>query len=118
MTEPVQIAGVINATINTPDLPEGNVDVGPLEFLGSPGEIPASASAESMTGVINAELNKLFDEPVQIAGVINARANIAASASGGPVGGQFRDSNEEDPENPQMLDIGDLAGEIDCALNL
>ena len=92
---------------------KGSVEVGELVPVGPPGEIPASASAESMTGVINAELNKLFDEPVQIAGVINARANIAASASGGPVGGQFRDSNEEDPEN-EMLQVGDLTGEIDA----
>ena len=108
-TEPIALAGVINATVNTPDLPEGRVEVGPLEVVGPPGEqSPTPApTAELIPGIINAELNKLFDEPVQIAGVVNA------GAAGG-VGGTraLRDADDEDPENPQ-LDIGDLEGEID-----
>ena len=113
-TEPIALAGIINATVHTPDLPEGRVEVGPLEVVGPPGETPTPApTAELIPGIINAELNKLFDEPVQIAGVVNARTNIAASGGGGPVGGQFRSNDtDEDPENPQ-LDIGDLEGEID-----
>ena len=111
--QPIILPGIINATVNQPPLREGSVEVGELVPVGPPGEIPTPASAaEPIAGVINAELNRLFEEPVQIAGVVNARTNIAASASGGPVGGQFRDSNEEDPEN-EMLDIGDLTGEID-----
>ena len=106
-TEPIALAGVINATVHTPDLPVGRVEVGPLEVVGPPGETPTPApTAELIPGIINAELNKLFDEPVQIAGVVNARTNIAAS------GGRQRDTDEEDPEN-EMLPIGDLEGEID-----
>ena len=106
-TEPIALAGIINATVHTPDLPEGRVEVGPLEVVGPPGETPTPApTAELIPGIINAELNKLFDEPVQIAGVVNARTNIAAS------GGRQRDTDEEDPEN-EMLPIGDLEGEID-----
>ena len=111
--QPIVLPGIINTTVNQPPLREGSVEVGELVPVGPPGEIPTPASAEPIAGVINAELNKLFTEPVQIAGVVNARANIAASASGGPVGGQFRDSNEEDPEN-EMLQVGDLTGEIDA----
>ena len=33
-TEPIALAAVINATVNTPDLPEGRVEVGPLEVVG------------------------------------------------------------------------------------
>ena len=114
-TEPIALAGVINATVHTPDLPEGRVEVGDLEVIGQPDDTPtpATPTPSALQGVINAELNKLFDEPVQIPGVVNARANIAASGGGGPVGGQFRSNDtDEDPENPQ-LDIGDLEGEID-----
>ena len=109
-TEPIALAGVINATVNIPDLPEGFVDVGEIEVIGPPDDpIPTPPdTAESIPGIINAELNKLFSEPVQIAGVVNARANIAA-ASGGTT--PFREG-EEDPEN-EMLDIGNLTGEID-----
>ena len=107
-TEPIALAGIINATVHTPDLPEGRVEVGPLEVVGPPGETPTPApTAELIPGIINVELNKLFDEPVQIAGVVNA-------GTAGGVGGTraLRDADDEDPENPQ-LDIGDLEGEID-----
>ena len=88
------------------------MEVGPLEVVGPPGETPTPApTAELIPGIINAELNKLFDEPVQIAGVVNARTNIAASG-GGQETRALGDADDEDPENPQ-LDIGDLEGEID-----
>ena len=102
--QPIALTGVINATVRTPDLPEGFVDVGELEVLP---DTPAPTPLEALGGIINASLNKTFDEPVQIAGVVNARANIAAA--GGEVG--IRGS-DEDPEN-KMLDVGDLTGEID-----
>ena len=119
--EPVQIAGIINATVNAPALRDGMVEIGPLEVVGAPGETPTpTPTPELIPGLINAELNKLFDEPVQIAGIINATVNAPALRDGmveiGPlevVGPRsLRDAADEDPENPQ-LDIGDLEGEID-----
>ena len=106
--EPIALAGVINATVNQPPLREGSVEVGELVPVGPPGEIPTPEStAEQISGVVNASLHRDFTEPVQIAGVVNARTNIAADG-----GGREEIAGEEDPENPQ-LDIGDLAGEID-----
>ena len=62
---------------DVPELPEGRVEVGELEPVSPPGETPARPSEEGITGTINAELNRLFDEPVQIPGVINAELNRA-----------------------------------------
>ena len=107
--QPIVLPGIINATVNQPPLRGTNVEVGDLIPVAPPGEIPdpASDAAEGISGVINATLNKLFTEPIPLAGTINARANIAAS--GGEEG--FRGS-DEDLEN-EMLDVGDLTGEID-----
>ena len=75
------------------------------------GEIPTPASAEPIAGVINAELNKLFDEPIPLSGVINARSNIVNTGERTDFARNV-DDVDADPEN-EMLDIGDLTGEID-----
>ena len=104
--EPITLAAAINATVNTPALPEGFVEVGELEVLP---DTPAPTPLEALEGVINAELNKTFTEPIALAGVINARANIDASGGDGLTRAR---NTDEDPEN-EMLDIGNLTGEID-----
>ena len=109
--QPIVLPGIINAAVNQPPLRGTNVEVGDLIPVAPPGEIPAPASAaEQIPGVINAELNKLFDEPIPLSGVINARNNIADTGGGG--GETRRSGTDEDTEN-EMLDIGDLTGEID-----
>ena len=57
-------------------MPEGNVEVGPLSPVAPPGQIPSSV--EEIAGVINAELNKDFTEPVELQGQI---ANLALPAT-------------------------------------
>ena len=72
LTLPTLPALRIPVIYDIPELPEGSVEVGPLEPVSPPGETPAPTSAEPIAGVINASLHRDFTEPVQIAGVVNA----------------------------------------------
>ena len=56
-------------------------------------ENPILAGGENISGVINATLNKLFDEPIQIPGVINAVVRTVGGTGG--TGGQSADGGGE-----------------------
>ena len=89
-TEPIALAGVINATVNTPDLPEGRVEVGPLEVVGPPGEpSPTERQEVSLQGVIDSvRLEAGVDLPIiRLAAVVDA-----VGGGGGSGGGRQRDS--------------------------
>ena len=109
--QPIALAGVINATVRTPDLPEGFVDVGELEVLP---DTPTPTPLEALEGVINAELNKTFTEPIALAGVINATVRTPDLPEGLVDVGEL----EVLPDTPAPTPLEALGGVINADVNV